>query len=320
MRNISRARSLKKALRGFAEDPCPDKMILVYCPHTSFLEAAAYAKRLDPRIRICFYVPDLPSYMNLNAKRSFLYDVAKRVDNIRMLRYMEQVDAYVLLTEPMKAALPVGDKPCMVVEGIMGTRPPQETDDEPDGDGVKYVVYTGKLNEKFGVKDLIDAFSLIKDPNFRLVLCGNGDCMAYAKSARQLDERIILTGQILPEQAAAWQKKAAVLVNPRPNNEEYTKYSFPSKLIEYLLTGRPVAAYMLDGMPARYRDFLWTIEDGGPRGEAIRKAIEQAAASDPGERKKKYEMFARYAADKLCAEQIVRRMIEMTLPHWHVVG
>ena len=55
---------------------------------------------------------------------------------------------------------------------------------------------------------------------------------------------------------------ADVLVNPRPNNEEYTKYSFPSKNIEYLMTGKPVVAYMLDGMPAHYKKFLYEIPTG----------------------------------------------------------
>lgn len=44
-------------------------------------------------------------------------------------------------------------------------------------------------------------------------------------------------------------KNADVLVNPRQNDDEYTKYSFPSKNIEYLMTGNAVMAYMLDGIP-----------------------------------------------------------------------
>ena len=38
-------------------------------------------------------------------------------------------------------------------------------------------------------------------------------------------------------------------VNPRQNNEEFTKYSFPSKTMEYLASGVPVVAYKLDGIP-----------------------------------------------------------------------
>mgnify|MGYP003303651866 CR=1 FL=1 len=44
----------------------------------------------------------------------------------------------------------------------------------------------------------------------------------------------IFTGKIDRSQVLALQRSATVLVNPRRNNEEYTKYSFPSKTMEYL--------------------------------------------------------------------------------------
>lgn len=52
-----------------------------------------------------------------------------------------------------------------------------------------------------------------------------------------------------------------MLVNPRQNNEEFTKYSFPSKNMEYLLTGRPVIAYKLDGIPDEYDNYFYYVED-----------------------------------------------------------
>ena len=72
IRNFSRARALKKAIRSFISLNDEEKLIVVYSPHTPFLEAAVYAKRKDPRIKICLVVPDLPQYMNLNAKVSLL--------------------------------------------------------------------------------------------------------------------------------------------------------------------------------------------------------------------------------------------------------
>ena len=57
------------------------------------------------------------------------------------------------------------------------------------------------------------------------------------------------------------QQKSTILINPRTNNEEYTKYSFPSKNLEYLLSGRPTVAYMLDGMPEEYKNYFIIPED-----------------------------------------------------------
>lgn len=35
------------------------------------------------------------------------------------------------------------------------------------------------------------------------------------------------------------QSESEILVNPRNDNNEFTKYSFPSKVIEYLGSGTP---------------------------------------------------------------------------------
>ena len=172
LRNFSRAAALKKAVRAFAADPEEDKLILVYCAHTPFLQAAEYAKKLDPRIRVCFYVPDLPNYMNLNANRSRLYDIAKSFDNRKMRRHMACVDSFVLLTEAMKNCLPVGDKPRAVIEGILERERLEQPTAPREDDGLKYIVYTGKINEKFGIPGLVQGFSLLPDRDCRLVLCG----------------------------------------------------------------------------------------------------------------------------------------------------
>jgi len=81
IRNISRAKSLKKAIGTYLKDEQEDTfLILVYCAHTPFLEAAEYAKKLKPKSKICFVVPDLPQYMNLNEGHRFFYDIFKKYD------------------------------------------------------------------------------------------------------------------------------------------------------------------------------------------------------------------------------------------------
>lgn len=310
LRNYSRARHLKNAIRFFAEMEDPDKRIIVYCAHTPFLEAAAWAKRRDPRIHISFYVPDLPDYMNLSANRSKLYDLAKACDIARMRKYMQAVDSYILLTEPMTEVLPIGGKPYLVKEGILEKERLQKPVDAPaQDDGCKYIVYTGKMYQKFGVPALVEGFSLLPQKELRLVLCGDGDCMEYVRRAAARDHRILVQGQVAPTQAAMWQQRAAVLVNPRPDNEVYTRYSFPSKNLEYLLTGKPVAAYMLGGMPAIYREFVYEISADTP--QAIADALQTAVTASTEEVRKKYVAFAAYAADRLTGEQIAGTILEI---------
>ncbi len=71
------------------------------------------------------------------------------------------------------------------------------------------------------------------------------------------------------------ERRAWLLVNPRPAEEEFTKYSFPSKTMEYLASGTAVLTTRLPGMPAEYLDHVLTIDEPGPSGvaEGLAKAL-----------------------------------------------
>lgn len=55
--------------------------------------------------------------------------------------------------------------------------------------------------------------------------------------------------------------KATILINPRPTNEEYTKYSFSSKNMEYMVFGTPVLTTKLSGMPEEYYPYVYLFKD-----------------------------------------------------------
>lgn len=305
IRNFSRAKALKKEVRSFAEHCDKERMIVVYSPHTPFLEAAVYAKKLDPTIRICLVLPDLPHYMNLNANVSMIYKVAKKVDIGRFEKLNQYVDSYMLLTEAMKEKVDVHEKPYIVAEGIVYNEPLNSNAKQKD---TKTIVYTGKLNEKFGVKNLVDAFVQIKYQDYRLILCGKGDAEDYIIEKSKKDTRIVYMGQVTPEEANRWILDASVLVNPRQNSEEYTKYSFPSKNIEYLLSGNPVVAYMMEGMPDVYSDFMYVVS--GNTIESLVHAIEQAM-NDTSENKNSKFCKASEYLKTLTAKEIAYRLLKL---------
>ena len=79
------------------------------------------------------------------------------------------------------------------------------------------------------------------------------------------DSRVIFLGRVDRKEALALQRGASVLVNPRQNNEEFTRYSFPSKTMEYLASGVPVVAYRLDGIPSEYDRYINYVPDNSPQ-------------------------------------------------------
>ena len=310
IRNFSRSFSLKKAIKAYlSAEPEEEFLIFVYCAHTPFLDAAVYAKNLKPKSKIVFVVPDLPQYMNLNETGRGLYDFFKRYDIRRMERYIAKVDSFVLLTEPMKDVLKVENRPYVVVEGLVDNVDGAENTRK--NDDITRIVYAGKMNVKFGIKTLVDAFTSLPNEDYRLILCGDGDAREYVEEKRRTDSRIEYQGVVSSSQVKTYINAADVLVNPRPNNEAYTKYSFPSKNIEYLMSGKPVVAYMLDGMPPCYHDFLFAVSDETV--QAMRDAIEQAIRAEDHEKKNKARMAREYMCRELLCDKVVAKIIEMNV-------
>ncbi|MBR5547923.1 MAG: glycosyltransferase [Clostridia bacterium] len=290
-RNISRTTALKKQVRTFIKNSHSEKKaVIVYSPHTPFLEAAVYAKSIDPSIHIHMVVPDLPQYMNLSKKAHPIYDFFKRIDIKKFYQLNRHVDSYMLLTEHMAEKMEVGDRPYIVVEAIIDEVPEQLGNGHPRG---KVIAYAGKLVESFGVKRLVEAFEMIDDPEAQLQICGGGELRSYIEDMAQKDSRILYHGVVTAEKAHEILMNADVLVNPRLNDDEYTKYSFPSKNIEYLMTGNAVVAYMLDGMPEVYRAYINT-----PANDSI-EALSEAIVNALGCWKKKTFPWERVSAKKV---------------------
>ena len=306
IRNFSRAKALKRELKNFIFGKEKNKLIIVYSVHTPFLEAAVYAKKRDPRIKICLVVPDLPQYMNLSKKISLIYRLGKKYDIKRFCRLNRFVDSYMLLTEQMTEKIDVRHKPYIVVEGIIDSNVFDENERLKQSlnkdECLKYIVYTGAMNQKYGIVNLVEAFEKLSGEHYRLVLCGKGDLDQYVREKATEDTRILVLGQVTAETAREWMLRADVLVNPREDNEEYTKYSFPSKDIEYLTTGNPVVAYILSGMPAIYKNFFYCVQ-----GEGMEKIIRQALESNNLD---KFQNFIKYS-NAITSTNIINEILKM---------
>ena len=234
-----------------------DKTLFVYTMSAPFMTAVKKLKSKFPELNICAIVADLPNMSSLSVKKSF----AKKFFEKRMASdsysAMNCVDAFVLLTRQMADYMKL-DKPYVVMEGISTF---SELQEKKESGNEKTILYTGTLHKRFGILNLVEAFCTINKPDYRLIICGTGDCEPEIKKSAQEDYRIDFKGQLKREDILKLQSKATALVNPRQNNEEFTKYSFPSKNLEYLSSGVPLIAYKLDGIPDEYDEYINYVED-----------------------------------------------------------
>lgn len=274
IRNYFIERSVYRSLREYCESKNGEVVLCIYSASAEFLSAAEKLKKKYPNVMVCDIIADLPGMTNLSSKKSALLQWFIDYKAKKSLRRLEAVDCFVLLTKQMADYLHIS-KPYCVVEGIAS----KSQSIERKENSKKTILYTGTLHQKFGVMNLVNAFSQIESPDYRLVICGIGDSEKAIREATEKDSRISFLGQLPRSEVLEWQKQATVLVNPRRNNEEFTKYSFPSKTMEYLSSGIPVVAYKLDGIPDEYDAYIQYVEDDSIE-SLKKKLIEVCELSD----------------------------------------
>ena len=188
---------------------------------------------------------------------------------------------YVLLTEEMNGRLNPTGKPHVILEGhadiSMAERHPAPGKKETP----RVCLYAGSVCRLFGLPELVEGFQLAQIPDARLVIYGQGDYVQELQKIAREDPRIIYGGMLLSSEVVEKEMAATLLVNPRPTNEEYVKYSFPSKTMEYMASGTPVLTTVLPGMPKEYYPYVNFIREESPQG--IADALKTVLASSDDE-------------------------------------
>jgi len=177
-------------------------------------------------------------------------------------------DAYVLLTQAMNSLVNLSGRPYLIMEGLVEAHHAQPAVNSQSKVSERIVMYTGALHEKYGVKALLNSFAMLPDKTAQLWLCGAGDLDSEIREWARVDPRIRYLGVIPNDEVVALQRTVTLLVNPRPSDEEFTKYSFPSKTIEYMASGTPVLTTPLPGMPKEYYEYVYLFEDESIEGMA----------------------------------------------------
>ena len=182
---------------------------------------------------------------------------------------------YVLLTQAMNDYLNKQGKPYVILEGhaditMADKIPAMEKKNSP-----RICFYAGGVSKRYGLGNLVDGFRKANIPDAALHIYGPGD---YVKELQQIaaeDERIFYGGMLLNTEIVDKEQEATLLVNPRPTDEEYVKYSFPSKTMEYMASGTPVLTTVLPGMPKEYHPYVYLLEDETADGiaEMLKKVL-----------------------------------------------
>ncbi len=274
LKTVSRYFGIKKEIDKWALDNNNEqKIIIAYAMTSPFLEILNYIKKRYPNIICCLVVPDLPEYMNVSLSENRIYKILKNIQIKHFKNMLRKVDCYVFLTEYMKEWFN-WDIKYTVIEGISSKT---KEDIEPKKEFIKKksILYAGMIEKKYGVLDLVKAFMKIENKDWNLELFGTGSILEEIRKLAEKDLRIHIHGMVSNDQVLEEQKKVELLINPRNDKQEFTKYSFPSKVIEYMGSGTPMIGYKLSGMPKEYTSNFYCVDSNEEDGlyNTIKKVI-----------------------------------------------
>lgn len=258
---LALTRAIQKGIKAFGGD---ELTIVVNTP-TFVLSSSlfkALSKMKDKRVMTVLIVPDVPECMAEMSGKMTLKNRLVRLLNKSNARLSQRYDKYVYLTEAMNDFYHADPQNYIVMEGLIDESKITDLFIPQDGSRSKEIIlYSGTLRRIFGVMSLINAFEKGNFKNTELWICGSGETADEISERARQNKNIKFFGLVDSGKARELQSQATILANPRSAEGRYTRYSFPSKTIEYLLAGRTVIMNRLPGVPAEYDSFLFYPDD-----------------------------------------------------------
>lgn len=285
---ITQTNGLYRKLKAFVKQNKDEQSVVLvhHIFYPSMKAAVKLKKRFKNKVKIIFITGDMNGDFGLNSqfkknlKAKLLKNIEKSVDKMAT-----QFDGYVFATKDMATAYNVEDKPFTVVE-CAHTEPEyyeEKEDSSYNPEGKKVIFYAGSMRIEYGIPHLLRAFSLIDKPNYELWLAGGGSAESMVDEYAKKDSRIKKLGFIPPKEVYIREKNSTVLISPRTTELEFVKYSFPSKSLEGLVSGKPYIAHKLPCDPPEYEGQIIYAEDESD--EALAKKIVEICELTEEERK-----------------------------------
>jgi hypothetical protein len=274
--------------------------LIVYSAHTPYVAAALWLKH---RFRVPFliFVPDLPMHMHgkpLHGPGGWI----KRLDSELLRRMIAKADVVFPITQALADDWLPNHRRVVVVEGIAPSSR-RATPRLPRGK--PRILYTGTFS--YTLKTL-RMFAKHPEIEAQWTMVGDGPDAASLRQLSERDGRLtikpFLTGEALNREFEA----ADFLVNPRDTFWDGARYSFPSKLLDYMTRSLPILSTRLPGIPPEYFECFFPLDDSDDR--LFAASLNQALTADQSEIARRVAAGGRLLRNEKSAKAVGARVLE----------
>lgn len=228
--------------------------IIIHGIHSPFLLIGFVAKYFS--IKTIVVVTDPPSVTQ--SSDSFFVIFLKKID-LAFIKFIFKyaVSGVITLSDNLPILLNF-EKPFLTLPGFIDSKLTKLSNIRTQTlfENKYIITYAGTLNFEYGLKILIDAFVLIDNPILQLYIFGKGNLEKYIIDKSLKDPRIKFFGYLPNDLVFSQICNSNLLVNPRPLNDYVSINSFPSKILEYMLSGVPFITTKIPTIPNTFDNFL----------------------------------------------------------------
>jgi len=268
LKQITRLVNCMLVLRQVVKNKKPD-WIIIHGAHLPFLLAGVIYRLMGFKVGVV--ITDMPG-LHVNTD-GWLTKYLKKIDALIGMACLRRMSVLLVLSEKIAEKINK-NLPTFVFPGVVYPKIRKINFDLPNkqfhemGEGFT-VMYAGGLNEIYGVKTLVDSMSHIGlEMNIKLKLYGAGDMVEYIVEKSKIDNRIKYGGFLNDVEMVQAYRGADLLINPRLTSSNLSELSFPSKLIEYVITEKIVLTTRIKSIPEVILSCFLYIDDETKMGVA----------------------------------------------------
>lgn len=299
---IQKRKMVKTVRRILRDQPKKEECCLIaYHLHEPFLDVIGELKKEFPNLHTTLIQTDAVPGRGGMIRGKKMEDKGNR-----LVKKAKVIDSFALLSRPLAETLEVGGRPFVVTECICD---PEQTMSKQKERSENIFLYSGTTEAIYGIRDIVDA---IKDiPTAQLWICGAGNSDDYIREAAITHKNIHHLGYVDQKRLSELRDQCDFLINPRRPTGTYTKYSFPSKTAEYMMSGKPVVMYKLEGVPDEYDPYLNYLT--AETAQEIKQQIQMLTQSDYADLAAKAVAARAFMQEEKNAHRQARKIVEMIL-------
>jgi glycosyltransferase involved in cell wall biosynthesis len=200
---------------------------------------------------------------------------------------LKKISGVISMTNRLAESL-AKSRPSLILPSIqnvsfyMPKRAYKNTNDGVSKNRIITIVYAGGLYKDSGVDLLAESFCRANWNDKRLIIAGSGILENTIRAYSKKNARISFLGFLDANKLIELYAQADILINPRRISSSIALLSFPSKIVEYLCTGKPVISTNMPSLTAEFRKQLILVYSEEP--EELIQCIDRVASWDSRKR------------------------------------